>query len=259
MAAKHVVVAGDCCSSLAAKAGFADYHTIYDDGANAALKQKRPNPNTLVIGDELTIPGKELKTVPKPTGTEHKFVANVKRVKLRLQVRDSQDKPCEGKPFVLTVTGRDPKKGASLPDGFIEFEVDPQATVGSLILELGKPPFATPPKPAGTIPDPPPYPPALVPADFADSLDRTYIGKDADANKIEWTLMIGHLPSYNEVSGVQARLQNLGYRCQGKDGDAEDTETKAAVKAFQKHRKLPETGRAKDIENALRDIHDRKG
>lgn len=258
MAAKHVVIAGDCCSSLTAKAGFADYHTIYNDSANSALKQKRPNPNTLVVGDEFTIPDKELKTVAKPTGSEHKFVVKVKSVKLRLQVHDSQDKPCEGKPFVLTVTGRAPKKGASLPGGFIEIEVDPQATVGSLIVVLGKPPAVAPPKLTGPLPDPPPYPPALAPADFGDSLDRNYVGNDADSYKFEWTLMIGHLPSYNDVSGVQARLRNLGYSCHGKDGDADDLETQAAVKAFQKHLKLAETGRTKDIENAIRDSHDKK-
>lgn len=259
MAAKHVVIAGDCCSSLAAKAGFADYHSIYDDGTNAALKQKRPNPNTLVVGDELTIPDKVHKTVTKPTGTAHKFVATIKAVKLRLQVLDSQGKPCAGTPYVLKVAGSELKKGASMSDGFVEVEVDPQATAGSLTVELGPPPPVPPPKAAGPRPDPPPYPPVLIPTDFADSLDLNYVGSNADSYKIEWTLMIGQLPSYNEVVGVQARLQNLGYTCRGKEGDADDPETVAAVKAFQKQHKLAETGRTKDIEDAVRDRHDHKG
>jgi hypothetical protein len=260
MAIKHVVVTGDCFSSLATKFGFVDYHGIYDEAANAALKQRRPNPNALLPGDEVQVPEKKKKNQPAQTGAKYNFVVQAKKVKLRLLVLDSHNKPLEGKPFVLSATGGVSKTGASLPGGFVELAIDPQVTAGSLTLDLGKPsPVAPPPpSPSSKPPSPPPYPPTLSPSDFADALDSAYTGSGTDSNKIEWTLLIGQLPSHNEVEGVQARLANLGYVCNGKQGDASDPETVAAVKAFQRRQKLPETGSAADIQDLLRDRHDRK-
>lgn len=257
MATKHVVTEGDCCSSLAAKNGFADYHAIYDDAANAALRGKRKNPNTLVVGDEVQVPDKSEKNVKKPGGAEHKFVAKVSKVKLRLQIRNSEGKPCEGKSFSLHVGSRPAQAGHSMPGGFIEMEVDAQAKSGWLVMVLSQPPGPAPALVPVPLSDPPPYPPVLDPATFRDALDTAYLGGDADVHNVQWQLQIGSLPSHNEVVGAQVRLRNLGYTCGGKDGDADDPETKAAAKAFQKSQKLIETGLIKDVQDALRNQHDR--
>jgi hypothetical protein len=258
MATKHVVAEGDCCSSLAAKNGFADYHGIYDDAGNSALRTKRKNANTLVVGDEIQIPDKDAKTIKKPAGAAHKFVAKVTKVRLRLQVRDSEDKPCEGKPFTLLVGAMPAKGGGSMAGGFVEMDVDPQITTGVLTIVLGKAAAPAPAPAPAKLPEPAPYPPALDTATFKDVDDVAYVGHDADPHKVEWILQIGALPSHNEVVGAQARLRNLGFVCRGKDGDAGDPETKAAVKAFQKHIKAAETGLAKDVQDPLRDRHDKK-
>ncbi len=62
-------------------------------------------------------------------------------------------------------------------------------------------------------------------------------------------LQLGHLDPIEEVSGVQARLKNLGFYGGEVNGQL-DKETTEAIVAFQKTSGLPETGR---IDQQLRD------
>ena len=254
MPADHVAAEGECCSSLAAKNNLADYRRIHDAPDNAALKGSRPNPNQLVAGDKLKIPDRDPKKFPAETGTTQKFVLAKSATHLRVQLADASDKAILAKTWTLTV-GSQKKSGT----GFIDLPIDPQETAATLQLDLAKPASApAPAPPAPPAPAVPPYPPPLVEAAFTDTLDAAFVGGDADSGKIEWTLAIGSLPSFNNVAGVQERLRNLGFVCKGAPGDAADPQTQAAVKAFQKAAKLAETGAAKDIEAAVRDRHDKK-
>jgi hypothetical protein len=70
----------------------------------------------------------------------------------------------------------------------------------------------------------------------------------ADGISQVWELRIGHMDPADEVSGVQARLNNLGFDCGEPDG-VEDEETQAAVRAFQVLTGLESTGA---IDDALR-------
>ena len=56
-----------------------------------------------------------------------------------------------------------------------------------------------------------------------------------------WDLKIGHMEPLDEVSGVQARLNNLGFPCGEPDGVVDD-ELTAAVKAFQARIGVDPTG-----------------
>jgi N-acetylmuramoyl-L-alanine amidase len=48
----------------------------------------------------------------------------------------------------------------------------------------------------------------------------------------EWTVNLGHLDPINTLSGIQARLNNLGYECGEVDG-IDGPDTQQAVRAFQ--------------------------
>ena len=65
-----------------------------------------------------------------------------------------------------------------------------------------------------------------IPAD-AETVKLTYEGRTVD-------LKVGQLDPISETEGVQARLQNLGYKVETIDGDKESEEYKDAVKAFQR-------------------------
>jgi hypothetical protein len=64
-------------------------------------------------------------------------------------------------------------------------------------------------------------------------------------NREEIELRLGDLDPTNAVSGAQARLSNLGYDCGPVDGIL-GPQTEQAIKRFQKHNKLQQTGELDD-------------
>jgi N-acetylmuramoyl-L-alanine amidase len=56
-----------------------------------------------------------------------------------------------------------------------------------------------------------------------------------------WTLKLGHLDPVDNLSGVQARLNNLGYDCGRVDG-VSGPRTQAAIRTFQKDHGLEVNG-----------------
>jgi hypothetical protein len=103
----HTVKQGEHMSAIAAQYGFTDYTTIWDDPANAALKEKRKNPNVLLAGDQVSIPDKEIKEVSGATGQRHRFQANLPLLKLRLVLEDMFEKPIADAKYQLRVENQE--------------------------------------------------------------------------------------------------------------------------------------------------------
>lgn len=261
MTRSHTIAEGDCCSSLAAAAGLLDHHAVYDHGDNADLKSRRPNPNMLMVGDVVAVPEVETKTVDAATTRRHRYVVEVRGVKLRLKVLDREGRPLSGKPWRLTWGGGQ-RDGTLGGDGKIEAELPATVTAARLVLDPDAPPppppAAPPPAPPPAAPpDPPPpetYPPALVAADFHDRVDDAWAG--AGLLPVQWALTVGALPTPNEDLGAQERLVNLGAWIEGERG-APDVWTSAAVKAFQRRKGQSATGVLAEVRDALRDAHDK--
>lgn len=251
------VTEGDCLSRLAEAHGFSSYAILYNHGDNAALKEKRPNPNMLVVGDAVVVPDLEVKQVEVAAGAKHSFKVTRRLVKLRLVVIDEDDKPVANKPYRLLLGGEQ-IDGTTSAKGLIEREISAQITAATLILDPDKKPPEPapeePPPPAAASPDPPPYPPPIEPAAYRDKLDPAFVG--ADLFPVTFALSIGALPSFNETIGVQARLVNLGFSCRGEWGDVGEGTT-AAVKAYQRKYGGGDSGAPADIQDAIRDRHDK--
>lgn len=258
MPSSHTIAEGDCCSSLAAAAGLLDHHAVYDHGDNAELKSRRPNPNMLVVGDVVSVPDVETKTVTAATTQRHRYVVTVRAVKLRLKIVDREGHPVSGKAWRLTFAGGQ-RDGALGGDGKIELELPATVSAATLTLDPDEPPpeapAPAPPAPPAPAEDPAnePYPPAITAADHRDTVDAGYVG--AALRPIQWALTLGALPSPNEVVGTQERLVNLGAWIEGERG-APDVWTRAAVKAFQRRSGQGETGEVTDVTDAARDAHD---
>jgi N-acetylmuramoyl-L-alanine amidase len=81
---------------------------------------------------------------------------------------------------------------------------------------------------------------------------RLIVGQDG---KEEYLLRLGHLDPVDEISGIQGRLENLGYSCGGIDGKM-GPKTESALCAFQKRYGLEQTGNVdENTRNKLTEIH----
>ncbi len=211
MPIKHIIEAGDSVTSLADQFGhFVD--TIWNDPANAALKQKRKNMDILLIGDVLVIPDKRLKELSKPAEKKHGFRRKGVPAIFRMQVFD-RDQPRGRQDYTFTVDGR-VCKGTTDGDGVMEETISPQAREGQLI-----------------------------------------IGPD----HFEVIVKFGHLDPVSELSGIQKRLNNLGFDCGEPDGEMRP-QTEGALRSFQRRFKLQETGKADAATGKkLEEVHENVG
>lgn len=227
--AAPTVAAGDDLLSIADSLSFRNYHAIWDQSQNDALKKDRPNPNMLATGDVVQAPDKKDKVVTKAVDQTWTFVVRTKKpFKLRLLLMDKDDKPLSGKSWELKTPFS--KKGTTGADGLIEItglmSSDKagtlEVTMSAATAAPAKPPAAAP----GAPPNPPPYPPPIVPKDFKDKLPAP----DFTAIIVEWDLTIGGLPPVKLKRGTLARLHNLAFACDVSSPDATVTH---AVKAYQ--------------------------
>ena len=217
MGVYHTIARGECLSSIAKQYGFSDYQIIYNHAENAGFKQKRSNPNIIFPGDVLFIPDKEIKEVSCATDKKHKFQAKVPKVMLRICLEDDLQQPYVNTKYRLVV-GSDTYEGTTDGSGILEQEIQPDATEGEVTIWPG------PPDPA----DP----------------------------GISFPLSLGDLDPVEELSGVQARLENLGFDC-GSGEDASSPEMVEALKGFQTKFGLTVSGEIDDAtRNKLRELHD---
>ena len=185
------VQAGDCISSIAERSGFLHWRTVHDCAENAALRQKRPNPNLLVAGDQVFVPDKQPRNEEAPTGARAVFRVLFAPTRLRIAFLGNAVNDWELRIGGQTFTGQ------VAPGAMIEQVIPATATSGELVLR---------------------------PTNAPGQEDR-------------WSVALGALAPIEELSGVQARLDNLAFPCEvdGKMGP----ETTAAIKAYQVWRKLP--------------------
>lgn len=130
--AMHTVQQGEHMSVIASRYGFRDYRIIWDHPQNAELSANR-NPNVLFPGDLLFIPKKEPKTADASTGETHTFVVRTPTVRLRIVIRDFDNKVITNTSCVLKVGQRDYDL---LTDGggMIDVEIPASAEEGVLSL-----------------------------------------------------------------------------------------------------------------------------
>jgi putative peptidoglycan binding protein len=194
MASYHTIQQGEYIALIAKKTGFRNWRTIYDHPQNADLRTRRADPNVLFPGDKLYIPDKTPKTESCATGKLHVFKVPAPTMQIQIKLKDRQ----EGKPFkntkcILKVSGTEYPLTTD-GEGLIQKEVP----VGTKTVELAVPKY-----------------------------------------HLKWKLEVGHLDPLREggdekhiVTGVQARLNNLGYHCGEIDGNL-GPRTRHALKDFQ--------------------------
>jgi len=213
----HIVAQGECFSSLAHQYGFKSYRMIYNHAENAELIKLRQNPNVLHPHDVVFIPDNELKEVDAATEQTHHFVIKKEKTIFRLIVKGEEEKPFADTRYELKV---DEKifEGTTDSAGKIEQEISAKAHSGHVVF----------------------YP------------------KDEEGNELVGLIPLnfGNLDPVSEASGVQSRLNNLGFEC-GKPDGAIGEKTKSALLTFQKKYGLAESGECcAATREKLRQMHD---
>ena len=216
MAEDYEVEAGDCMSSIAYAHGFF-WQTLWDLPANASLKNQRKNPNVLMAGDIVHIPDLTVKQESGAPEQQHKFLLKGVPEKLNITLLDASHKPRPNLDYLIVIEGH-ARKGKTDSNGRITESIPPNATNGKLT-------FAAPQPVDGT---------------------GKPVGKPKNQVMI---LQLGQLNPLSEVSGLKARLANLGFY-KGPVDENLDAATKQAINVFQKKKGLPATGVADDATKA---------
>ena len=136
----HVVAPGDTISSVAAQYGITEWEErVYNAPENSQLKLARPNPNTLVPGDEIFIPELAKKTEARPTDAWHDFHITGNKRFLRLKLQNADDTAVADEPYRIepksSFRGRFVQQGqATSPEGVIEEQIPHTMSEAELIL-----------------------------------------------------------------------------------------------------------------------------
>jgi len=132
MPIKYQVEQGDCISSIAFEHGFFP-DTIWNHPSNAALKEKRKDPNVLLPGDIVFVPDKRLKELTRPTEHLHKFQCKGVPEKLKLQLL-LNGVPRASVSYKLTIDDDLVLSGKTDGQGRLQHSIPPNARTGKLIV-----------------------------------------------------------------------------------------------------------------------------
>ncbi len=128
----YKVKQGDCISSIAFKYDLFP-ETIWDHPDNAELKSKRKDLSVLKPGDELTIPGKELKEESGTTEQKHRFRRKGVPAKFKTRIVMG-GLPVDNEDYILEIDGVF-FDGKTDETGYIEVTIPPDAGKGKLTIK----------------------------------------------------------------------------------------------------------------------------
>lgn len=181
--------------------GLADWRRVWQLNENEDLRRARTSPHVLKPGDRVFLPERETGQEECATEKRHRFRCKRPGVMIRLIVRGPDHRELADRDYRLTVDGLD-YRGKTGSDGLVEKRIPAGARVGQLTV-------------------------------WHRAGDAECVGR--------WDLKIGELDPVDELSGVQARLNNLGFACGTPDGEM-NPRTRAALRRFQTRFGLNVTG-----------------
>lgn len=131
----YIVSQGECISTIAIAAGFTP-DKVWNDGANAELRNARKDPNVLLPEDKVTLPKLTPKSESKATGASYKFKRKGVPLKLNLQMLDEARKPRANLHYTLYV-GSKTLQGNTDGNGYIHESIPVDASSARLVLNNG--------------------------------------------------------------------------------------------------------------------------
>jgi hypothetical protein len=129
-----IIEQGQCVSSIAFEKGLT-IDRIWNDPANAALKDSRLTPYILAPGDALHVPALEEKKLPVATGATHVFRRVGVPETFQLALHDEAGQPLAGLPYIVDVNDTK-KEGVTGSNGEIEVQkISPSQTTAWILID----------------------------------------------------------------------------------------------------------------------------
>jgi hypothetical protein len=223
---EYKVNPGDCISSIAESHGLF-WEKVWNHPKNARLKEQRQDPNILCPGDVIFVPEKEKKEESGATEQKHRFRKKGTPAKLRVRILqevsgEQQETNRNGQPY-------DPRPRANIP---YVLDIDGNLTNGKTDAE-GWIEHSIPP----------------------NAKQARLIMEPGTPNEVIMPFRLGHLDPVSEISGIQHRLNNMGFPC-GPANGVLNSDTQDALRRFQEKNGLQPTGEINDATRAkLAEIH----
>ncbi|NJD05573.1 MAG: hypothetical protein FIA97_03630 [Methylococcaceae bacterium] len=198
----HTVILGECLASIAFERGFLP-ETIWNFGPNLSLRSGRKDGHILHPGDLLKIPSRQRKIITATTGNRYDLRRRGATASINLRFLDFVDQPITNAPYLLSIESSD---GSEHPDcrGCTDSE--------------------------GFVRSP-------IPATAIRGSVSVKVGEELHIVNFD----LGYVNPIDELSGGQARLNNLGYSVGPEDGLL-DEYTKAGLSRFQVENSMAITG-----------------
>ncbi|EDM76945.1 hypothetical protein PPSIR1_13065 [Plesiocystis pacifica SIR-1] len=185
MPKQHEVKQGETLPEIARRYGFTKWEVVRDHPDNAELFETRRE-GVLYPGDVVVIPDFDTKTDAAGTRAKHEYVIPKPRRWLRLRLLDGANEPLKNYAYELVLAKRgkaEQQEGTTDGDGIIHVDLPLDITRAAV---------------AVTTPDEP------APLDGSGPVL-------ARKTRYERKMRVGHLDPVTHLTGVHARLQNLGY------------------------------------------------
>lgn len=102
----HSIRPGDHLSRVAVQRGFRSYQPLWDHPANLTLRKERGSPHILADGDLVAIPELNLREVDRSTDARHRFIAELRPLVIRLELRQWDGRAFDAKPAEVLLDGK---------------------------------------------------------------------------------------------------------------------------------------------------------
>lgn len=125
----YIVKEDDCMSSIAEATGHF-WQTLWDDPANANLKEVRKDPNVLLPGDKVTVKPITKKTVSKATNASYRFRRKGVPAKLHIRLM-KYGEPRANESYRVDIDGK-LTRGVTDGQGYVDIYIPCNAKKGKL-------------------------------------------------------------------------------------------------------------------------------
>jgi N-acetylmuramoyl-L-alanine amidase len=208
---RHTVKQGETLSRIARQYGFSSAQVLYDHPENQNFRQLRTNPDIIYPGDKVFIPEKTPTSFKVKTNKKTTFTVKREKeiLRTRIKLEDESDDSLASQKAILAIADQQIESQIAA-DGFVEWKL-PKKIARHGVIRL-----------------------------FLDEEDKV---------THEIKIDLGSLDPVTESSGVQARLNALGFYCGEVDNKIKE-KSEQAIKKFQTAKQLTVDGIAGPITQA---------